>query len=174
MSTITKKRFEELLKSGNIPEDALQSLIDEYDPIIHVDRTVSVVYPNWIKKALYPQLEQVGPSDFNIAELESHLHPKQVEGYATGNEIHEELIAKKMIESCLGLPELLNIQKRGIRFFRKHYSGKAVFGWRSVVQDRDGDLLVPSLVVLEGKVILLWRWLAYNFNSDRPALRFRK
>ncbi len=168
------KEFEKLLKSGNIPEDVLQSLIDEYDPNIHVDRAAPVLYPDWIGKALYPQFELIGPSDFNVAELESFLHPKQEKGLVEGNVIHDKLIAKKMIEGCLGLNDLKAIQARGIGFFRKHYSGKAVFGWRSVVRDRYVYLSVPYLVGRDGEAILRWRWLGYDWDSRSPALRFRK
>lgn len=173
MATVTKERFKELLKSGSIPEDALQTLVDTYDPIIHVDRNAQVVYLNEAKP-LYPKFELSGPSDFNVTELEQYLNEKQKNGSVSGNEIYEEFIAKNMIEDSLGVPELLAIQKRGIGFFRLYYAGKAVSGLRSVAQDSNGDLRVPCLCGRGGGVVLEWYWLDGHFDSDCLALRFRK
>ena len=159
---------------NDLPIDVVTDIINIYNPIIHVDRSVSPTYPDWVRKVLYPELELVGPSDYDVTRLYQWLHPKQVSDNATGYEIHDELIAKKMIEDCLGLPDLLAIQARGIGFFRKHYSGKAVFGWRSVVQFLNGNFKIPYLIEREGEVLLFWSWLDFSWLSNFPALCFSK
>ncbi len=155
----------------HVPENILEDLLNEWNPVIHVDRSIRPEYPDFVKEVKYPELELTGPADFDVTKLERYLHPKQVNGYATGNEIHEELIAKKMLEGCLGLADLKAIQARGIGFFRKHFAGKAVFGWKSVVLDGYGRLYVPSLCEGGGKVGLGWSWLGFRFISNEPALR---
>ncbi|KKQ12507.1 MAG: hypothetical protein US27_C0022G0014 [Candidatus Moranbacteria bacterium GW2011_GWF1_36_78] len=155
-----------------VPEEKLRALLDEWDPIIHVDRTARPVYPDFVKEVKYPELELTGPAEFDVTKLERWLHPKQIGGYATGNEIHEELIAKKMLEGCLNLADLQAIQVKDIGFFRKHSSRKAIPAWKSVVLDRDDHLYVPYLYEYGDGVELVWRWLGSNFHSDDPALRF--
>ena len=154
----------------HVPENILEDLLNEWNPIIHVDRSIRPEYPDFVKEVKYPELELTGPADFDVTKLERYLHPKQVNGYAVGNEIHEELIAKKMLEGCLGLTDLKAIQARGIGFFRKHFADKAVFGWKSVVLNRNGDLRVPCLYG-DDEVRLRWLWLDDYFFSSRPALR---
>jgi hypothetical protein len=161
----------EMARGGVIPLEALQSVIDEYDPIVVVDRSVIPVYPDWVKERLYPELEKTGPDTLDASKLELWLHPKQVNGVAEGNEIHDFLKKNNLLSGCLGLADLLAIQKRGVVFFRKHFAGKVVFGWQSVVRNRYGDLNVPCLLDLEGGVIVYWRWLGYHWFSFIPALR---
>lgn len=169
--TVDAKRIEELVESGVIPESAVRAFIDEWNPIIHVNRSIRPEYPDFVKEVKYPELELTGPADFDVTKLERYLHPKQVNGYAVGNEIHEELIVKKMLEGCLGLTDLKAIQARGIGFFRKHFAGKAVFGWKSVVLYSNGNLYVPYLCENDDSVELHWDWLDNNFYSYCPALR---
>ena len=71
-----------------------------------------------------------------------------------------------------GLRDLEEIQKKGISFFRSHFQGKAVFAWKSVVQNRDGSLRVPYLYDNGDDVVLNWNWLDNDWNSNNPALRF--
>jgi hypothetical protein len=166
------KRLGEMKKAGLLPDEALQSLIDEYDPMVQVDRTAALVYPNWVKEVLYPELEKTGPTKFDASRLEHRLHPGQTKGVVEGNEIHRELKEKNLLEGCLGLADLQAIQKRGVAFFRKHFAGKAVFGWKSIVR-RQGDYLsVPCLIGRGGRVVLRWRWLDCRWRSGTPALRF--
>ena len=79
-----------------------------------------------------------------------------------------------MFKDDLGLHDLEEIKKKGVAFFRVHFQGKAVFGWKSGVLGRDGRLSVPCLVADGGEVVLCWRWLGDDCRSGFPALRFAK
>jgi hypothetical protein len=48
-------------------------------------------------------------------------------------------------------------------------------GWRIIrfVRNQNGNLYVPYLIEVDGKVVLNWNWLDNNWNSNNPALRFR-
>lgn len=140
--------------------------------IIHVDRTVRPTYPSWMKKVLYPKLENTGPEEFDVTKLELWLHNDQKAGTVKGNVIHDHLKSNNMLEGCLGLRDLEEIQKKGVTFFRENFKGKAVFAWKSVVRHADGYLLVPYLIENDGKVVLYWNWLDNDWNSSNPALRF--
>jgi len=144
--------------------------------LIYIDHSVRPAYPDWVKQGYvdtpdFIRLEQSGPSDYSLTSLQLSLHPKQEQGVASGHEIYE--YQKKLgLEDCLGLADLLAIQKLGIAAFRRHWKGKAVFGWKSVVQYGFGDLNVPYLIENDDQMILNWNWLDNDWNANNPALRF--
>ena len=142
------------------------------DSIIRVDRTAKLVYPDWAKEVLHPELENTGPSEYDGTKLEQFLLPEQKTGTVIGNQIHKHLESNNMLPSCLGLHDLNAIQQKGIAFFRQNFKGKAVFGWRSVVRHRGDNLYVPCLCEGGGEVVLYWLWLDDRWNSSHPALCF--
>ena len=146
----------------------------EVDSIIRVDRSIRPSYPDWVKEVIHPELESVGPAKYDISGVEQWLHDGQKDGKCVkGTKIWAELNKPEILKDHLGLRDLEEIQKKGIMFFRKHFKGKAVFGWKSIVWDRNGDLLrVPCLYKVGGEVILGWRWADYGWCDDDPALRF--
>lgn len=154
-----------------VPEETLRVLLNEWNPIICVDRTVCPTYPDFVKEVKYPELELTGPAEFDAGTLGQWLHPKQESGIATGNEILEELIAKKLLEGCLGLVDLQAIQARGSGFSRKHFLMRAIPGWKSVVLNRNGNFNVPYLRDDGVGVELDWYCLDYFWDSFSPALR---
>lgn len=164
---------EKLLKTIGevVPEEAQKKLLAEWDPIIHVDRFAKPVYPDFKREVEYPELELVGPAELDLIKIEQWLHPQQVKGCVTGDEIHEELIDRKIIESCLGLADLQAIQVRGVGFFRKYFANKSVFGWKFIIRSCDEYFLVPYIGEGCGGIKLNWRFLANEFDSTSPALR---
>ena len=143
--------------------------------VVKVDRSVKPIYPDWMEKLLHPELETTGSAEFNLADVSLWLHEGQQNGGVTiGNPIYEHLRDKDMLETCLNLQDGLAIQKKGIAVFRKFFGGKAVFLWKSVVQDRGGGLSVPDLCEYDGQVVVGWRWLDDSFCGGGPALRFGK
>lgn len=143
-----------------------------FDTIIRVDRSVRPTYPEWMKDVLHPELEAVGPTEFEIARVEQWLHDDQKGGnYVRGQVIYDHLKSYNMLESCFGLRDLEEIQKKGIAFFRKYFESRVVFGWRSVVRNRIGDLLAPYLLESDGEVVLGWSWLDNRWYGRDPALR---
>ena len=155
-----------------VPEKTLQALYNEWNPIITVDRTIRPSYPDLVREVKYPELELAGPAKFDVRKIKTFLHYKQMDCSATGNKIHEELLAKKLLEDCLGLADLWAIRARGIGFFQKYFAGKAIFGWKSVVMGCDGGFYVPYLCDEGDEVKLRWRWLCDNFYFNNHALYF--
>ncbi len=148
------------------------------DDVIRVDRSIRPAYPKWadpewINDPGFIALEQTGPAEYPIGSLEQWLHDGQKNGgLERGHAIYEHLESNNMLVSCLGLTDLLAIQKLGVEVFRRYFADKAVFGWKSVVRHRDGDLDVPCLVGDVGEVVLDWHWLDYDWDGDSPVLRF--
>jgi hypothetical protein len=143
------------------------------DSIIRVNRSIRPTYPDWMKEVLHLGLEDTGPAEFDVVKLELWLHKDQKGGkWVKGQKIYEHLKKEKMLESCLGLSDLLAIQAKSIEFFRQHFAGKAVFGWKSVVRNRDGLLHAPYLYEYGKQVVLYWHWLEIDWYDFNPALRF--
>lgn len=143
------------------------------DTRVQLDRAQRLVYPDWMKKVMHPELETMGPSIYDLATVQLWLHDGQKGGnWAKGQTIYDHLKSNNMLEGCLGLADGLAIQQKGIEVFRKFFAGKAVFLWKSVVQDRDGDLHVPYLLERVGVVVVNWDWLAHDWYDDNPAARF--
>ncbi len=142
------------------------------DTIVRVDRAARIVFPDWMEKVMHPELESTGSAEYDISTLQPWLHPKQMGGLARGQEIYDFLKDTNGLESCLGLSDGLAIQQMGIAVFRKFFAGKMMFLWKSVVQDRSGNLVVLYLMEYDDKVVVGWRWLFSDWDDDRPAARF--
>lgn len=178
--TLKSEPFEEVLTDPSRNKALLDDIVavvekhvDVVGDIIRVNRSIRPAYPDWVDKAMHPELEAKGPRKFDAGKLEQWLHDSQKNGgVCKGKLIYEHLISNNMLESCAGLRDLEEIQKRGIDFFRKHFAGKAVFGWKSVVLDRRGFLNVPCLIEDDGQVVLHWYWLGRDGDDASPALRF--
>jgi len=138
--------------------------------LIFVDRTIPANYPDWVVEKEHPELESTGPAEFDAGKLGLWLHDEQKTGYVTGNTIHQYLKDHGMLKDCLNLRDLEEIQKKGITFFRKHFKDKCVFGWKSVVRDRDDNLIVPYLCEGDGVVDLDGDWLGNDWDARSPAL----
>jgi hypothetical protein len=156
------------------PKEVAQAVqvVSDRGGFVTVDRTIRPSYPNWTEEVLYFALQTTGPAQFNVNTLVQWLHNDQKTSTGKGNVIYEYLKTNNMLEGCLGLRDLEEIQKKGIKFFRRHFQDKAVFGWKSVVRASSGNLLAPYLLEGGDLVVLQWRWLENDWSSSYPALRF--
>lgn len=165
VSLLARGEAELVLKTKPEPEQLI-------DFIIRVNRSIRPSYPDWMKEVMHPELETIGPAEYGGTKLEQWLHHGQKDGkLIAGNKIYAHLKKTDMLKTCLGLRDLEEIQKKGTVYFRKHFAGKAVFGWASVVRNRRGDLFVPYLYGRGDEVILDWYWLGFDWSSLNPALR---
>lgn len=156
-----------------VPIQVEVSVPEELDTIIRVDRSIRPVYPDWVKTVMHPELEPTGLVEYDLSIIDPWLHDGQNNGRSMGgNKLYEYLKEQKMLESCLSLRDGEEIQKKGIAVFRKFFRGKAVFLWKSVVQDRHGYWYVPYLCEYGDQVILDWSCLDYDRRGNDPALRF--
>ena len=143
------------------------------DTIVRVDRSIRPVYPDWVKTVMHPELEPTGLVEYDLGAVDPWLHDGQKNGRCMeGHKLYEYLKENGMLESCLSLRDGEEIQKKGIAVFRKFFQGKAVFLWKSVVQNRDDDLFVPYLCENGGWVVMVWSWLDNDWFGSNPALRF--
>lgn len=141
--------------------------------IIRVDRTVKPTYPDWVKKVMHPELEAQGPAEYDLANVEQWLHDGQKGGWTRGENIYAKLKENDndLLKTCHTLRDGEEIKKNGIETYRKFFKGKVLFLWGSVVQDVDGDLCVPFLYDVSGKVVLSWYGLGFDWDGRNPAGR---
>ncbi len=128
----------------------------------------NIKYPLWVKEVLTPYK----PQDFDIENVELYLCEKQKTGYISGNDMYEHLKKENILKDCLGLSELEAIKEQGADFFRKHFGGKYVYGWESVVRSQGGSLNVPYVCGGGGWVGMFWSWLGGDWSDRNPAARF--
>ncbi|MFH1207511.1 MAG: hypothetical protein V1668_02795 [Patescibacteria group bacterium] len=143
--------------------------------VVHVDRLIRPVYPDWVGKVMHPELECTGLAEYDLAkDVSLWLHDKQKNGGVTTDKvIYDHLKKNNMLESCGNLQDALAIQKLGVAAFKKAFGNKVVYFWKSVVLNRnDGGLLVPYLYVSDGEVVLGWGWLGNDWHDNDPAVRF--
>lgn len=105
-----------------------------------------------------------------LKDIELFYHPKQKDGYIEGNELYAYLKENKLLEGCLALEDLEEIQNLGVEEFRKYFNGKFVYAWNSV-RHLDSRLHVPFLYADGDRVVLYWAWLGSAWDSYDPALR---
>lgn len=140
---------------------------------ICVDRSILPAYPNWVKMVMHPDLEATGPGKYGLATIEPWLHDGQRNGgRVAGNRIYEHLQENNLLDSCLGLRDGEEIQRKGAAVFRKFFGDNALFLWKSVVADRGNGLHVPFLTGLGVEVVIAWYWLDHAWDCSDPAARF--
>ncbi len=172
LSTGENFRAVSLLRTGKAKLVEVTEIVDD-EGKIHVDRSIRPSYPDWMKEVMHPELESVGPAEYDIAVVEQWLHDGQKDGKCIGgNKIYNHLKKTDTLKTCLRLRDLEEIRKKGIAFFRKHFKGKAVFGWAGIVRNRSGSLSVPYLYGYGDRVVLYWLWTGSDWDGNGPALRF--
>ena len=141
--------------------------------IIHVNRSVRLSYPEWVEKIMHPELKNTGFAEYDISAVEQWLHDGQKDGnIIEGGKIYSHLKDTDKLKTCLGLRDLEEIQKKDLVFFRKHFQGRAVFGWKSIVLHYYGYIVVPCLYEGNFGVVLSWEQLGHYWDDSKPALRF--
>lgn len=162
-----RTRFAEVLREG------VKAAAVPLDTLIRVDRSIRPVYPDWVKTVIHQKLELTGPVEYDLGIIDPWLHDGQKNGrFMEGNKLYEHLKEKKMLEGCLSLRDGEEIQKKGLAVFQKFFQGKAVFLWKSVVQNRVGDRNVPYLAENDDQVVVYWHWLGHDWDGNFPALLF--
>lgn len=167
MNTNLEKR-DKLTREEVLYLSMLDDMIKQYDAVIHIGKTA---YPSWVKMIMNPETVARSKTEYDIKNIKEWLHPKQSRGIVKGETIYKFLQDDNLIKDCLGIADLCAIRVKGAFFFRKYFMRKAEFGWKSVVQVRGGNLLVPFIFEISGRVLVLWRFLSCYWGSHSPALR---
>lgn len=161
--------------------DALQLVIEGKHPTVPTLQVVpdqSLGYPDWVKKRLTPQLEEVEPL---VADASAFwFHPKQTSGNVrpTGHEVYAHLLpdqvtyqpkAGDLIHKCVSLRTLRYYEKNPTQI-PQAWKGEWIYAWGSVVLDARGDLYVPCLSCRVDQPYVLWNVLDDRWSDYEPGL----
>jgi hypothetical protein len=122
------------------------------DTIVRVNRAVRPFRPRWLIKVMEPELDAMGPSEYDLSTIQLSQHDNHISGRTKGQEIYDFLKKENLIEGCLGLVDGYAIQEKGLDTFNRFFRSHIVYLWKSVTEDRDGALHVPLLDGLTGGV----------------------
>lgn len=156
------------IKAGQISLDELERFLKRQNPFGDSEEV----------KALLRSRDQANdPLRYQLDSLELWLHPEQQAGVVSGHQIYYYLEKEGLLQDCLSLQDLEEIQKLGIDVFRRYFAGKRVFAWKSIAHSR-GDKAVPFLSEAKNtrrSYVALSRALLYSreWDASSPALRFR-
>lgn len=144
--------------------------VSEKSPrLLFVDRSVKPTYPDWMKEVLHPELEMTGSTHLDPVCAPLYRHPKQKNGgVLEGNKLYASLKETGLIELCYSLRDGEELQKNP-QLFPESWKGQYVYLWKSVVQYRAGNLLVPCVCWNDGRVYLSWDWLGHDWYDSNPA-----
>lgn len=148
-----------------------------HNPIVLIDRSATLVFPYWVKKILHPEIQDVGPAEFDIRRLELHVLDGQKDRWTSGKTIYAYHEEHGMFEDDLGLRELQAIRAREVGFYRAYLKGLVPVAWKSGVLDEGGDSYVPFICERSGSdgVMLDWCWVGNgHFHTNGVAVRFGK
>lgn len=140
------------------------------DGNVIIDLSAPSDYQEFSARVMYPELQK-GTREFDPKMLQRWFHGDYISGKVTGQIIFDYFKFNELFEDCVGFPELEGIQKKGLSFFREHFKGKAVFGWRAIL-DTPRDRRVPYLIEYLGEVVLCLYWVGALWHENFIALRF--
>jgi hypothetical protein len=138
--------------------------------IICVSRTAGIrwSYP-YSAQPDCPELESVGPVQFDLAGVRLWLHDSQKNGgQPAGQLIYDHLKRARMLEGCFGLCDFEELRKKGPLFSSKYFGSKGIVGLKSVLRCPNGNLIAPYLRYAD-YMDVIWRDLSFDFTSFHPT-----
>lgn len=161
---------------GEDQERSLSGLLEVFDPIIKVDRSITPVYAVLAKGIpimgfgpLYPRFHQVGPAEFNIRQAEGWWHQMQRRNeLALVSVVHEHIVQEGMLEKCLGLQDLLEIQERGENFFNLHFEkGMMIYARKGAAISSCGKIRLIPYLTCNSQEGVVQRWDRFEHHLSR-------
>lgn len=148
------------------------------DSIIRIPFAAPIRYPGWAQGLKHPELERRGPAEYDLASLRPWTHPGQFdENGVKGSVIYAELVKEGILETCIGLRDLLEIRKKGVVQYRRFFGLSIVYGWKSIVEERvigeerEPYCLIPYLYVYNDCIIQDWNGIANDWYKAYVAYR---
>jgi hypothetical protein len=137
---------------------------------VFLDHSFPSGYPEFAEFGIFPKEKEGTTTGFNPDLMEQWFHGEYIKGRASGEMILAYLKYNYLLEDCIGLPELGGIYQKGAIFFSKHFEGKAVFAWQSILSMPRGRY-VPYLIQFGGPVVLCLHWMGGLCKENFVALK---
>ena len=137
-------------------------IISLHNPLIRVTRRIlpPEAYPGTMRRALHPELEALGPAEYDVERLELAEYPGQ--GACSGRAYRAHFTQPTILSRTVSLLDLREIGNRGANFFQEHFPGKELLAIRSEIEgssSRYGATSathVPRLRLVQQKLWLDW------------------
>lgn len=140
---------------------------DSEASIIRVDRSIIPAYPDLAVLIPRHDLEKKGLVEYSIEDVGSWAYgtPKD---RIPRSVVYGYLKRKRMLNRCLGFEDGLEIQKKGVEFFRKYFDTKLIELWRTFVMwKEDGNIYTPVLFEnASNEMFLTWYSLEWNMEGN--------
>lgn len=173
------ERIKELNEQGlltDIAGEGLKQILNDFDPIVTVNRRPKIKYPDYITGLVYPEFEKACPKKFDVRNIQKWQHPGQLQlkpfTKMSGDPIRKFLLENNLFASQVGLIELMALQERGISFLHLYLgedsgSGtlttRLLYGWRSMGKCWDSNIiLVPFLLASGNSCFIDWSGIGDN------------
>lgn len=196
-----KDRLQALLDDPDGMDRLVDEFINKYErrtyPTIEITGIVEPAFPDWLKgRVLNGDIHRPDTLDFIAIMGSAYFHPRQTgerhqDNRPSGHEILASLVASykagedkngntydvsetDLIHGHFGLAELTYMEKNWNTLpepFKAWAKGKLLYGWRDVVRDDCGLLLVPVLDCSFVEPYVHWYNLDYSWRDHEPALR---
>lgn len=143
--------------------------------LVLVDRSIRPAYRPWVLRLLNPELENTGPTEFDLSQITLWVHPKQkTEKGICASFIYSQLKDSGLLKTCLGLRDGEEIIKQKADFFQGMPNIDRVFLWKSVAFPRfdptEHSLRVPFIgSEVNGSLTIRWEHIYHDLREDDPA-----
>ncbi len=140
---------------------------------VAIDRTIAPTYPGFVKSLKFPQFKDTGSPHVDLTAVIPFFHQKQKKGGTiAGRDMCDFLEDTGLIEHCLDLrfgEELVKTFASTPHLWSRVWTSRAIFLWKSVVLDWDGNLRVPYVIADDDYLQIHWRRLDYDLDGRDPA-----
>lgn len=136
-----------------------------YTTIVKIDRSVPIEL-DYNQKYLFPELQTVGPSSYDLADITlwQHYDQRKQAGWCQGYTVYRYLRDNDMLKSCLSLHDMHAIIKKGFDVYLETFGNVELAFWKSAIKDSFGGE-VPILSLGLGRFQVQFR----DFNDGRYA-----
>jgi len=114
---------------------------------IKVNRQVRPACPVFVKVIAHPELETLGPDEYDLGEVKLWRHKdQQGKQRVSIFELYMDLKIGDLLPHCLGLADGYAISRKQAPIYRKFFGGQTLFLWRSVmIGEKGSEYFVPYL-----------------------------
>jgi len=151
------------------PEQVERTIIESAEPnddnIIRIEQEVQAPH-----HAIH--IEERRIYEYDINQLAVWQHPKQSRKSIKCKTAYQFLKKNNLLEIQLDLADLEAIKRKGIDFFRRHFNGKKIWGWKSTSKEFSNYWMVPCLREVDGQLVINWYGLRHRIGSTGIGLCF--
>ncbi len=144
-----------------------------------VDRTCPARFPVWVGEVFLPELQIVGPAEYDLMQIELWRHecqkpsdkkaPRLTKGKCSVLALYKQDEEEGSLKNCLNLRDGEEIVKKQRITFKKAFGRKGVILLKTKVRNaKNGKFYIPY-VCISGYELAI-RWLCVDDRCDKDIL----